>query len=183
MALYTRSKLLLLGFALMITATRGFAPRYMTPRHSYLTAASSSHDSDMTSFWKQRPGESDRAFYQRIQQAASSPQAFERTVREQQQAQSTGTTVWKAPLTDIPGLEDEEFGAVVVHTPSQASLEQDGSGQHSRPKGYQRAEEWEAEQSNKPKTSRWDERVQFDGLRHGNRFKQNEILRHHLHTY
>jgi len=43
---------------------------------------------------------------------------------------------------------------------------------------YQRAEDWDAEQ--KAQTAGWDERVQFDGLRNGNRFAQNEILRRNL---
>lgn len=47
-------------------------------------------------------------------------------------------------------------------------------------KGYQRAEDWEAEQQAITKQMTWEERVQFDGLRHGNRFAQNEILRKNL---
>ena len=44
-------------------------------------------------------------------------------------------------------------------------------------KGYVRAEEWDAQR----KTSlQWEEKVQFDGRRHGNRWQQNEILRHNL---
>jgi hypothetical protein len=50
-------------------------------------------------------------------------------------------------------------------------------------KGYQRAEDWEAEQQDIAKEMTWEQKVQFDGQRHGNRVQQNEILRHHLNTY
>lgn len=63
----------------------------------------------------------------------------------------------------------------------------DDAAAHSDPqpkkKGYQRVEEWEQEQQEelaKQKQTSWEERVQFDGQRHGNRFAQNEILRRNL---
>ena len=45
-------------------------------------------------------------------------------------------------------------------------------------KGYQRIEDWEAEQeaSRKNGTMTWEQRVQFDGLRNGNQIRQNDIL-------
>ena len=48
-------------------------------------------------------------------------------------------------------------------------------------KGYQRAEEWDAEQKAGGLT--WDQKVQFDGLRHGNGFRQNQILQKHLGSF
>jgi len=53
--------------------------------------------------------------------------------------------------------------------------------ENPRPK-YQRIEEWDAEQKQKAKsgTLSWEEKVQFDGQRHGNQYRQNEILRKHL---
>jgi hypothetical protein len=52
-----------------------------------------------------------------------------------------------------------------------------------RQRGYQRAEEWEAEQAKEQKKMSWEERVQYDGQQHGNsnKFNQHEILRKHLH--
>jgi hypothetical protein len=47
-------------------------------------------------------------------------------------------------------------------------------------KGYQRAEEWDAEQHAIAKEMTWEQRAQFDGFRHGDRVKQNEILQRHL---
>jgi hypothetical protein len=45
-------------------------------------------------------------------------------------------------------------------------------------KGYQRIEDWEAEQKELRKNTAmsWEERVQFEGLRHGNQLRQNDIL-------
>jgi hypothetical protein len=50
-----------------------------------------------------------------------------------------------------------------------------------RQRGYQRAEDWEADQAKEQKKMSWEERVQFDGQQHGNKFNQNEILRRNLH--
>jgi hypothetical protein len=50
-----------------------------------------------------------------------------------------------------------------------------------RQRGYQRAEEWEADQAKEQKKMSWEERVQYDGQQHGNKFNQNEILRRNLH--
>eukprot|EP01083_Nonionella_stella_P028059 77275_1 len=47
-------------------------------------------------------------------------------------------------------------------------------------KGYQRAEEWHAEVKARKVGMSWEEKVQYDGLRHGNRFNQNEILRKNI---
>jgi hypothetical protein len=44
--------------------------------------------------------------------------------------------------------------------------------------GYQRIEEWDAQRSRDDMS--WEERVQFDGQRNGNQFRQNEILRRNL---
>ena len=48
-------------------------------------------------------------------------------------------------------------------------------------KGYVRAEEWDAQ--TKRADLSWEERVQFDGQRHGDRFMQNEILRKNLNYF
>jgi len=44
-----------------------------------------------------------------------------------------------------------------------------------RKKGYQRPEEWEEEQRRNGNLE-WEQKVQFDGQRFGNRVHQNEIL-------
>lgn len=45
-------------------------------------------------------------------------------------------------------------------------------------KGYQRVEDWDEEQKNGGMD--WEQKVQFDGLAHGNGVKQNDILMRHL---
>eukprot|EP00545_Synedropsis_sp_CCMP1620_P002216 CAMPEP_0119019914 /NCGR_PEP_ID=MMETSP1176-20130426/22958_1 /TAXON_ID=265551 /ORGANISM="Synedropsis recta cf, Strain CCMP1620" /LENGTH=97 /DNA_ID=CAMNT_0006974239 /DNA_START=430 /DNA_END=723 /DNA_ORIENTATION=- len=47
--------------------------------------------------------------------------------------------------------------------------------------GYQRIEEWDANRSRDDMS--WEEKVAFDGRQNGNRFKQNEILRHNLNSW
>lgn len=49
-------------------------------------------------------------------------------------------------------------------------------------KGYMRVEEWN-EQVYKKTNLTWEERVKFDGHRHGDRFMQNEILRKNLNYF
>ena len=51
--------------------------------------------------------------------------------------------------------------------------------------GYQRVEDWDAEQKRKKANGElsWEERVQFDGLREGNQVKQNDILRKNLNMF
>jgi len=44
---------------------------------------------------------------------------------------------------------------------------------------YQRAEDWDREMKSRSKLS-WEEKVQWEGLQNGNRFRQNEILTKHL---
>lgn len=48
--------------------------------------------------------------------------------------------------------------------------------------GYVRVEEWNEQQKQKQKCANltWEERVQFEGQRQGDRFRQNEILRKNL---
>lgn len=50
--------------------------------------------------------------------------------------------------------------------------------QPKKKKGYQRAEDWDAEQKEGQNT--WEQKAQFDGLQGGNRLRQNDILNHHL---
>lgn len=51
----------------------------------------------------------------------------------------------------------------------------------STKKGYVPIEQWDEER--KKDSLQWEEKVQFEGQMHGNRFNQNEILRHNLNTF
>lgn len=52
-----------------------------------------------------------------------------------------------------------------------------------KPGAYQRIEEWDAEQERKRADMSWEERVQFDGQRFGDKFKQNSILKRNLNGF
>ena len=51
----------------------------------------------------------------------------------------------------------------------------------SAKKGYVPIEQWDEER--KKDSLQWEEKVQFEGQMYGNRFNQNEILRHNLKTF
>lgn len=55
----------------------------------------------------------------------------------------------------------------------------DDSPKSTKPhSSYVPIEQWDA--SRKKEDMSWEERIQFEGQRDGNKFKQNEILRHNL---
>lgn len=122
------------------------------PRHHQRSSTVLSSTSD---FWKQRPGETSSEFYKRIQQASGDPVAFENFVSESQ-------------------LQQRQEESRPAHPESKSDLAETGE---EKPV-YQRAEDWDADQS--ANVSGWDEKIQFDGRRYGNGFNQNEILRRHL---
>lgn len=106
-------------------------------------------------------GETDDAYFKRILAVAGDAKSFENAVLRQ-------------PNT-----------VMVQDSSSTTSSNSTSSSEISSPVpkkgGYVRAEDWEAEERRKAESaSSWEERVQFDGQQHGNRFSQNEILRHHL---
>jgi len=80
---------------------------------------------------------------------------------------------------------DEAIGSSFSNSTlvSQHHQEQDSQSSQSKQRkgGYQRAEDWDAEL--KAGGMSWDQKVQFDGLRMGNGFRQNEILRRHLSNF
>lgn len=122
--------------------------------------SSSSRVTLMMGVLDQLPGETDRAFMKRLMMIASDATTFENAVME------------RSTMEDDP-----------THTPH--GRFQPGNHPHDGPpsktkKAYQRVEEWDKEQK---ENLTWEEKVQFDGQRHGNKVNQNDILRHHLHTF
>lgn len=64
-------------------------------------------------------------------------------------------------------------------SPSSSSTEKNNDNETKKPTGkYQSIEEWEAENTERKNRGEltWEERVQFDGQRHGDQVKQNGIL-------
>jgi hypothetical protein len=122
------------------------------------------------------------AYFKRLQQTASDPVAFEKMALGEQNGDSSST---KTSSNEVAG------GAktTALSSSSKTNNGKDGAtagndvenDQVKRQRGYQRAEDWEAEQAQEKKKMSWEERVQYDGQQHGNKFQQNEILRKNLH--
>ena len=125
--------------------------------------------------FQKQPGESESAFMKRIQQLASDPKAFERA------ALGKGDDIAEGRRTPTSLRYSSHSGSNSTDAFSSSSE----GAPAARKGGYQRVEDWDREQQEQAKkgATSWEERVQFDGQRHGNRFQQNEILRHHLKTY
>jgi hypothetical protein len=120
---------------------------------------------------QKQPGESEAAFMKRIQQLASDPKAFESAVLGRGAVPGPGAA----------GTSTTALRHSAGHHSNSTGESSEGTAAPRR--GYQRVEDWEQEQREQAKSLSWEERVQFDGQRHGNRFQQNEILRRHIKTY
>jgi hypothetical protein len=128
--------------------------------------------------FNKQPGESESAFMKRIQQLASDPKAFELAVLGQNEPAASGRSTTSLHFSSLSSSSSNSTEAAGSSPPSSSE-----GASAARKGGYQRVEDWDREQQEQAKSLSWEERVQFDGQRHGNRFQQNEILRHHLKTY
>jgi len=126
--------------------------------------------------FRQQPGESSSSYMKRLQALASDPKAFER-----QRKQETAS-VESAGASSSPHRNAQLASTAMTPSNGTDASVEDGQQKEKRG-GYQRGEDWDREQEDLRKQMSWEERVQFDGQRHGNGFRQNEILRHHLNTY
>lgn len=106
-----------------------------------------------------------------LQRAARDPKAFEAYVlnRKRQQQQQTQTSTSAHEDSQSPSASN-----------SDSPVNDNSNENKKKPSGYVPIEQWDEERKNNKDSMTWEERVQFDGLRNGNRFRQNEILRHHL---
>mmetsp|Transcript_10081 Transcript_10081/g.19270 ORF Transcript_10081/g.19270 Transcript_10081/m.19270 type:complete len:185 (-) Transcript_10081:454-1008(-) len=121
------------------------------------------------------PWETDPSYFDRLREAAKDPETFEAFVR-----------------ANKPGSHPEEGAAAAkaraardeIHGSSSSGGEED-SATPKKKKGYQKIEQWDEEQRRRQDGSgmTWEEKVQFDGLRHGNGVRQNDILMHHLNSF
>lgn len=165
--------LLLVGLLFVVLAgpSNSFVPR------AVVTLRQPHHHSSSTSrllALKRLEGESEKAYFQRVTAAASDPEAFQRLV-----VSSAGET----KKASASAASDRKSKNNKNGSSSSGSDAADGEKQPRRK--YVPVEEWEAEQQRKGKNGElsWEERVQFEGQRSGDRFKQNEILRHNLHAW
>mmetsp|Transcript_4667 Transcript_4667/g.5614 ORF Transcript_4667/g.5614 Transcript_4667/m.5614 type:complete len:178 (-) Transcript_4667:199-732(-) len=122
-----------------------------------------------------------------LQEAAKSPEAFEKYVNEKQQLESCATNPHAdhCGLSDVPGLpNDDVVGSANSAASSTTKAQHDNTNSKPSPKksAYKPVEEWDAERTEKGIMTR-EERLQFDAQRQGNRVNQNDILRHHLNSF
>ena len=100
---------------------------------------------------------------ERLKEAARCPEAFERLSLNMKSESSDG------------GCADEG------ERPEEAAPPKN----KKKGGGYQRIEEWDADQKSRKDGSgmTWEEKCMFDGQRHGNQVRQNDILIRTLHTW
>jgi len=148
--------LVLLLVALLTVGSLAFVP-------ATFRSTSGSRSSPLCAL-KRLDGETEKAYFKRITAAASDPAAFERLVS---------------------GGDSKKKHAVTPLHASASNNSTNGEEPSVPKKGYVRVEEWEAEQQKRKLSGdlTWEERVQFEGQRSGDRFKQNEILRHNLNAW
>lgn len=111
-------------------------------------------NSQLNYAFQQLPDESDMDFMKRINQMASDPDTFAAAVL-------SGDTCAQEGKGAQEGKEQPEKKKVAA---------------------YERVEDWDAEEKAKRKKGNmtWEEKVKFDGQRHGNQDKQNSILMDNL---
>lgn len=131
--------------------------RYHHYRYERRTYIRSRLCMNSNSFMDRLPNESDDAYFRRIVAAASNAQSFETAVLKP-------SSNYQTPPTTATNSTESTTNST-------------GTSGTSK---YVRAEVWEEQEREKAKSLNWEERVQFDGQVHGNRFNQNEILRHNL---
>ena len=156
--------LVLAATTTMICTTNAFVLVAPRPSHHQIFVVHDRRGDFRLLAFKRMPGESEKAYFQRVTAAAADPVAFERLVAEDAKQEEPENL-----RTNFTETLDGIVGNSTADQPTKRS-------------GYVRVEEWEAEQQRKRKSGdlSWEERVQFDGQRHGDRFAQNEILRRNL---
>jgi hypothetical protein len=121
-------------------------------------------------FLHQLEGENDAAYFKRLSETASDhPMASEKMVAMMEKTRTTKpkTTKELNQNSRNGNSADPDVTVKVDETKKQ--------------RGYQRAEDWEAEQLQEQKEMSWEEKVMYDGQQDGDKFEQNEILRKNLH--
>jgi len=157
---------------------------------SSFLAATQNEDDERTRL-DQAPGESDGDYIQRLQAHSAALMAeskiritmddvHQKTADEEQQKQDALATYKVYELMNNNNSSDDDDNSeenAQDTEPSTTPTQKTG--------GYQRVEDWDAEQKRKKANGElsWEERVQFDGLREGNQVKQNDILRKNLNMF
>ena len=165
--------LFVLGAASMVTS---FVPQRSMAFWRPTTTSSTPTTTTSSSLFafQQLPGESNAAFFKRISQLASDSATFERAVREEQEDSSSVSNNRRRQNnnnrsgTQLSAMSNSWNSTAVTSS-----------------SGYKKVEEWDEEQREKDDKGEytWEQRAQFDGQRNGNKYRQNEILRHNLNAF
>jgi hypothetical protein len=123
------------------------------------------------------PGESKDEYFDRITRAAADPAEFARMVLPPQDYDDDETVVTSLAL-EIQQQEDSSNNAKTTTTSTTTVTTTTTT---RRRRGYVRAEEWDAEQQEQMTVA--ERLLQHEAQIHGNRLRQNEILRHHLNGF
>jgi hypothetical protein len=108
------------------------------------------------------PGESKDEYFLRVTRAAADPVQFARMVLPPPDDDDETSL-------SLEMVQQEDSSTTTTTVTSTTTI---------RRRGYVRAEEWDAEQQQQMSVA--ERLLQHEAQLHGNRFRQNEILRHHL---
>lgn len=102
---------------------------------------------------------------------------------------SKSMTALANSFEQLPGESDLDFikritsnSKAILEEQSSAPVQQEEEPPKKKKGKYQRIEEWDAERKTSGELS-WEEKVMFDGQRHGNQLRQNDILNRNLHSW
>ncbi|GKY90890.1 hypothetical protein MPSEU_000061800 [Mayamaea pseudoterrestris] len=136
-------------------------------------------------FLKQQPHESDAQFMARLRVIVSDPETFARAVRGEAPPKQGSNGTNKA--------DSSSWNPTSLHTSAPHSQRSKQSNNNNgdydnnnstdssnKRKGYQKVEDWEHDQQQLLEEMTWEQRVQYEGQRDGNRIRQDVILRNSI---
>lgn len=124
----------------------------------------------------------DDEYLQALREAAKDPKSFELFVAQHNKKTCKNNAEY-CGLSDVPGLPNDGVeGERPGSKPYLSYGSKDSAPTAKKNGGYKPVEEWDKERKEKGILT-WEEKVQFEGQRMGNRVKQNDILRHHLNSF
>jgi hypothetical protein len=110
-----------------------------------------------------------------VQAFSPIPRTRSRNFYQSATKNSDGNSDW---FQQKPGESDVAFIKRITSSTPPPSTKPPAEAADQKGGGYQRIEDWEAQQQEARKngTLSWEEKVQFDGQRFGNQVRQNDIL-------
>eukprot|EP00804_Cyclotella_cryptica_P024916 CCRYP_011840-RA/>CCRYP_011840-RA protein AED:0.04 eAED:0.04 QI:0/-1/0/1/-1/1/1/0/176 len=161
--------LISIGSAPLVTS---FSPRPITNNNNIIPSTHRKStfplhvvfQSPKSSPLEDEPWKRDPSYWDMLQQASKDPETFEKFIEESMTKKKIASTSHGA--TQVADGGQDENGSQL---------------QNQKTKGkYQPIEEWDAQRKESMSA---EERLQWECQRNGNRFRQNEILSHHLKSF